>query len=95
MKFYFTNLSNNFQGKPRATLPTKLADDLDTLYNSLQTPHTTDHNYTTRPTPKLRDKQDLEKLTAIAQDRKEWKTLVRGILEARRAGAAVVVPAEA
>ena len=95
MKFYFTNLGKNFQGKPRTTLPTKLADDLDTLHNSLQAPHTTDHNYTTRPTPKLRNKQDLERLTAIAQDRKEWKTLIRGILEARQAGAAVVVPAEA
>ena len=95
MKFYFTNLGTNFKGKPRTTLPTKLADDLDTLHNYLQAPHTTDHNYTTRPTPKLRKKEDLERLTTIAQDRTEWRSLIRRILEARRAGAAVVVPAEA
>ena len=95
MKFYFTDLgSTNFKGKPRTTLPTKLADDLDTLHNSLQAPHIMDHNYTARSTPKLRNKEDLERLTTMAQNRTEWKSLVKRILEARRAGAADVVPAE-
>ena len=95
MKFYFSDLGRpNFKGKPRTTLPIKLAEDLDNLHNSLQAPHITDHNYTSRHTPKLRNKVDLEKLTTIAQDRKEWKSLVKRILEARRAGAADVAPAE-
>ena len=54
MKFYFTNLGKNFRGAPRTTLPIKLANDLDILHNSIQTPHTNEHSYAARSTPKLR-----------------------------------------
>ena len=97
MQLYFTKINpsdKNFRGRERTTLPTTLANDLDTLHKHAMR-NVIDHSYHKRSTPKLRTTQDLETLRTIAQDRDAWRELTSGILEARRAAAAFVTAAEA
>ena len=98
MQFYFTKLNpsdKNFRGRERTTLPTTLANDLDTLNTHTRQKHLTDHTYSARTIPKLRNMQDLEDIRTLAQDRQAWCSLTSSILEARRAASAVVEAAGA
>ena len=65
MEFYFTNIkAKGFRGKPRATLPKVLNEDLNAYYN--KDPIKAEHNYCHRL--KLNTKEDLEELRALARD---------------------------
>ena len=90
MKFYFEEKTTGFRGKPRTTLPVILNQDLEELYLKTE-PHHSDHNYTKRL--KLNNKEDLEKLRKMAEDRKQWKKHVYKITNAGEASASVDVEA--
>ena len=90
MKFYFEEKTTGFRGKPRTTLPVILNQDLENLYLNTE-PHHSDHNYIKRL--KLNNREDLEKLRKIAEDRDTWKQLVFKITDAGEASASVDVEA--
>ena len=77
MELYFTSTkAKGFKGKPRTTLPKTLNEDLNAHYSKYT--FTSEHNYCHRL--KLNNKQDLEELRDIAQNRKEWKHLTQRIV---------------
>ena len=87
MKFYFEKATNKgYRGKPRTTLPVVLNQDLDDYYQ-LTEPHLSDHNYTRRL--KINNKEDLENMRKLAEDRRNWRKFVHGIINTREASASV------
>ena len=87
MKFYFEKATNKgYRGKPRTTLPVVLNQDLDDHYQHTE-PHLSDHNYTRRL--KINNNEDLEDMRKLAEDRRNWRKFIHGIINAREASASV------
>ena len=87
MKFYFEDSTNKgYRGRPRTTLPVVLNQDLDNYYQHTE-PHHSDHNYTRGL--KINNTEDLENMRKLAEDRKNWKKFIHGIINTREASASV------
>ena len=81
MYAYFENSDKKgFRGRPPITLPSLLNEDLK---KCTQSDIDKDHNYCKRL--KLQNKNDLNDLREIAQDRNEWNQLILSIVEGRQA----------
>ena len=89
VKFYFENEENDnngFRGRPRTTLPIVLQQDLERYYKNTEPQHL-DHNYSKRM--KLNNKEDIEILRRMAEDRPKWRKLANNITNTREAPTSV------
>ena len=75
-----TGNEKGFKGRRKISLTT-FSQDLDNIYLITQTNR--DHNYYCRL--KLNNREDLESLKSQEDDRKDWRRLVRRIVEASEA----------
>ena len=73
MTAYFEKSGNPFRGRPITTLPVLLNQNLGTLENEMT----------------LKSASDLQKLTALAQDRQRWRELRHDMVEAAEASQSV------
>ena len=80
-----------FRGKRRTTLPTTLNADLTKLKNH-NNKHLADHNYYKQMT--LNNREELEHLKTLAQDRNTWRALVKSVVQAGNAGTSEEEPAK-
>ena len=73
MKFYFKEHSNGFRGQPRTTLPAVLNKDLLKFQAHIKKKR----KYTMYRGIRLESLKDLESINLMAQERNEWKKLIR------------------
>ena len=89
--YYEKTEKTGFRGKRRTTLPTTLNADLMKL-NNHNNKHLADHNYYKQMT--LNNREELEHLKTLAQDRNTWRALVKSVVQAGNAGTSEEEPAK-